>query len=68
MAFDDWAETFEKAQKGKKVEKQRGVYFTSLEAMRKVLTEKRLQLLRAIKERQPASTLSSFACVCYLPP
>lgn len=55
MAFDEWAETFEKAQKGKKVGKRRGVYFTSLEAMRKVLTEKRLQLLHVIKEQQPAS-------------
>jgi predicted transcriptional regulator len=55
MAFDEWAETFEKAQKGKKVEKRRGVYFTSLEAMRKVLTEKRLQLLHVIKEQQPDS-------------
>ena len=54
-AFDKWAETFEKVRKGKKVDKSRGVYFTSLEALRKVLTEKRLELLHAIKEKQPDS-------------
>ena len=54
-AFEEWAETFEKVRKGKKVDKSRGVYFTSLEAMRKVLTEKRLELLRVIKDQQPES-------------
>lgn len=55
MAFQEWAETFEKVRRGKKVDKSRGIYFTSLEAMRKVLTEKRLELLHAIKEQQPDS-------------
>jgi len=54
-AFAEWAETFEKVRKGKKVNKSRGVYFTSLEAIRKVLTEKRLQLLHVIKEQEPDS-------------
>ncbi len=54
-AFAEWAETFEKVRKGKKVNKSRGVYFTSLEAIRKVLTEKRLQLLHVIKEQEPNS-------------
>lgn len=54
-AFTEWTETFKKLQKGKRVPKSRGVYFASLEALRKVLTEKRLDLLHVIKERQPAS-------------
>jgi len=54
-AFEEWAQTFEKVQRGKKIDKRRGVYFTSLEAMRKVLTEKRLELLHIIKEQQPDS-------------
>ncbi len=54
-AFAEWAETFEKVRKGKKVNKSRGVYFTSLEAIWKVLTEKRLQLLHVIKEQEPDS-------------
>lgn len=55
MALQEWAETFEKVRRGKKVDKSRGAYFTSLEAMRKVLTEKRLELLHVIKEQQPDS-------------
>lgn len=54
-AFAEWAETFEKVRIGKKFDKSRGVYFTSLEAIRKVLTEKRLQLLHVIKEKEPDS-------------
>jgi len=54
-AFTEWAETFEKVRKGKKVDKSRGIYFTSLEALRKVLTEKRLELLHVIKEQEPGS-------------
>jgi len=54
-AFTEWAETFEKVRKGKKVDKSRGIYFTSLEALRKVLTEKRLELLHVIKEQEPDS-------------
>lgn len=54
-AVEDWAATFEKARKGQKVARSQGIYFTSLEAMRKILTEKRLELLRAIKENEPES-------------
>ena len=54
-AFAEWADTFEKVRKGGKTAKKRGVYFTDLEAMRRVLTEKRLELLRAIKDQQPDS-------------
>ena len=54
-AFAEWAEAFEKVRRGKKVDKSRGIYFTSLEAMRKVLTEKRLELLHVIKEQEPDS-------------
>lgn len=54
-AFEEWAETFEKVRKGKKVDRRRGVYFTSLDAMRKVLTEKRLELLHVIKGQEPDS-------------
>ena len=54
-AYAEWAETFEKVRKGRKVDKSRGIYFTSLEAIRKVLTEKRLELLRVIKEQEPDS-------------
>ncbi len=54
-AFEEWAQTFEKVRRGRRIDKSRGVYFTSLEAIRKVLTEKRLELLHIIKEQQPDS-------------
>ncbi len=54
-AMEDWAAIFEKARKGQKVARSQGIYFTSLEAMRKILTEKRLELLHSIKEKEPES-------------
>ena len=41
--------------KGKKPRLQKGEYFESLEAVRSVLTESRLSLLRVIREQQPKS-------------
>lgn len=41
--------------KGKKVAKDTGVYFEDLATMRKVLTEKRLELVRVIKRKKPLS-------------
>ena len=47
----------------KKVRKQQGEYFESLEAVRAALTETRLALLRLIRERKPKSVaaLARFA-------
>ncbi len=39
----------------KKVQKQQGEYFESLEAVRAALTETRLALLRVIRKRKPKS-------------
>jgi len=41
--------------KGKPVKKEKGVYFTSVEAFRKAITPKRLALLKAIKTEKPSS-------------
>lgn len=46
---------FKNLQAGKKVKFIKGVYFTSLEAVRNLLTEKRLELLRLIREKHPHS-------------
>jgi predicted transcriptional regulator len=43
--------------RSKKPQHLRGEYFESLEAVRNVLTEKRLELWRAIRDRQPNSLL-----------
>ena len=39
--------------RGEVVKKQRGVYFENLDTFRKVLTEKRLALLHAVKQNKP---------------
>ncbi|MEW6721385.1 MAG: helix-turn-helix domain-containing protein [Thermodesulfobacteriota bacterium] len=54
-AMDDFVRTEDAAQRGVRTKKETGVYFTSLEAFRKVLTPRRFDLLRLIREREPAS-------------
>jgi len=53
--LDDFVKTGEAIERGGKVKKETGVYFTSLEAFRKALTPKRLELLHIIKTRKPSS-------------
>jgi predicted transcriptional regulator len=48
-------EIFEQASKGKKIKQKTAVYFSNLREMRRVLTEKRLELLKTIKEKEPSS-------------
>lgn len=51
----EFVETGRALEKGKTVKKEKGVYFTSVEAFRKAVTPKRLALLRAIKTEKPSS-------------
>lgn len=52
----DFAEAIEAIRKGNPPRKKKeGVYFTSLEAMRAVLTPKRVELLHIIREKRPDS-------------
>src|SRR3989304_641066 len=51
----DFRATWKAVAAGKKVTPRKGTYFTSLEAARKVLTPKRLQLLRVIRKGRPDS-------------
>ncbi len=59
QSLDEGIKDFRSAWKavaaGKPVTPRRGTYFTSLEAARKVLTPKRLELLRTIRRGRPAS-------------
>lgn len=55
QADKEFAGAFNKARAGKKVTAQKGVYFTSLEAVRNLLTEKRLELLHLIRQHSPKS-------------
>jgi len=54
-ALKEAGEVFEKLSKGEHVQKKEATYFSNLREMRKVLTEKRLELLKAIKDKKPAS-------------
>ncbi len=54
-AYGEFEKTYEALRRGKPAEKRQGVYFTSLDAVRKILTQERLALLRAIRERTPES-------------
>lgn len=51
----EFARAFKAARAGRKAALKEGVYFTSLEAVRALLTEKRMALLRAIRENRPKS-------------
>lgn len=54
-AMDDFVRTAHAVEHGEKIKKTAGVYFTSLEAFRKVLTVRRMNLLHLIREAKPAS-------------
>ena len=54
-ALDDAIGVMRAIQAKKRVRKQKGEYFESLEAVRTALTETRLALLRVIRKRKPKS-------------
>lgn len=54
-ALREAGEVFERSSRGKAVRPKKAIYFSSLKEMRRVLTEKRLELLRMIKDRRPSS-------------
>jgi predicted transcriptional regulator len=55
-ALQDFKNTFTKVAAGRRVQRREGVYFTSIEAARNLLTRNRLGLLRAIRQLHPRST------------
>ncbi len=54
-SLNDFAATWKKLEAGKKVKKEEGIYFESVDAMRAALTNKRLLILKTIKEKEPGS-------------
>jgi len=44
-----------KLKRGEKVKKESGIYFENLEAFRRALTQRRLEMLHVIKEKHPSS-------------
>ena len=53
--FDEVKDVWGKLERGEKVKKHQAIYFESLDAMRKVLTEERLRIVKAIRKNHPAS-------------
>ena len=54
-ALDDVRSAFKTAESGRRVRRRDGVYFTSIEAARNLLTPNRLALLRAVRSDRPGS-------------
>ncbi len=54
-ALNEFVEIGKAIEHGKPVKKEKGVYFTGVEAFRKAITPKRLALLHAIKTEKPSS-------------
>jgi predicted transcriptional regulator len=54
-ALQEAAEGFERISQGKRVKKKTALYFSNIKDLRKVLTEKRLELLKTVKDRKPSS-------------
>jgi len=48
-------EVMKKLERGEKVKKESGIYFENLDAFRRALTERRLEMLHVIKEKHPSS-------------
>jgi predicted transcriptional regulator len=54
-SLKDFTETWKSVKIGKKMRKEEGIYFESIDDMRAVLTNNRLAILRAIRENKPKS-------------
>jgi predicted transcriptional regulator len=54
-ALKEAAESFEKISQGQRVKGKTALYFSNIRDLRKVLTEKRLELLKTVKDRKPSS-------------
>lgn len=54
-SLTDFAGAWKKIEAGKKVKKEEGIYFDSIDTMRAVLTNNRLLILKTIKDRNPGS-------------
>jgi predicted transcriptional regulator len=54
-SLDDFVKTWKNLEAGKKVKQENGIYFESIDVMRAILTNKRLLILKTIKEKEPHS-------------
>jgi len=54
-SLGDFVQVWKNIETGKRVRKEKGTYFDSIDDMRAVLTNNRLMILKAIKENKPKS-------------
>ena len=54
-SLNEFALTWKKLEKGEEVKKHEAIYFENIDALRSVLTDKRLEVLRAIRKHKPGS-------------
>ena len=54
-SLKDFQTVYHNVKQKKAVRKKGGVFFASINAVRKVLTENRIELLKVIKQKKPAS-------------
>ena len=54
-ALEGFRKTFKDVEAGRRVDRREGVYFTSIEAARNLLTPNRLALLRTVRSGRPGS-------------
>lgn len=54
-SLHDFAVTYHGVSQRKPIKKKGGVFFANIDAVRNVLTENRIHLLRVIKQKKPAS-------------
>lgn len=55
QVFKEFAETWERVKKGERLPFHQEVSFQNIDTLRKVLTDKRIELLHVIKEKHPES-------------
>ena len=53
--FNEVKEVWGKLERGQQIKKHEGISFENIEAMRKILSEERLRILRTVKKEQPKS-------------
>lgn len=53
--FNEVKEVWGKLEKGEQIKKHEGISFENIEAMRKILSEERLRILKTIKKEHPKS-------------
>ena len=54
-SLNEFAVTWKKLENEEKIDKHKALYFESIDALRSVLTNKRIEILRTIKKQKPGS-------------